>query len=102
MTHDEHGNCPNCSVSFNGGSIWEHFYKEFTVGGGYWMDENNQYTREYRILTHEEAELAADEAAKSYGATRTRGYWGRQIGIEYDRDRIEAWRCPDCNHEWPR
>lgn len=30
-----------------------------------------------------------------------RTHWMRQIGI-YDRDtdRMTAWRCPDCGHEW--
>jgi hypothetical protein len=28
--------------------------------------------------------------------------WKREIGIySIERDRTVAWRCPDCNHEWP-
>lgn len=33
-------------------------------------------------------------------------HWKREIGIDggWARiyDRIVAWRCPDCNHEWSR
>jgi hypothetical protein len=28
--------------------------------------------------------------------------WNRAIGIsDPDKDRLVAWRCPDCRHEWP-
>lgn len=75
----DHGNCPKCNLDLNGGSIWEHFFQEYG-------DESK-----------------ADEAAEMYGATRTSGQWGREIGI-YDmtKDRTVAWRCPACGHEWDR
>jgi hypothetical protein len=75
----EHGYCPNCKVDLDGGSIWEHFYKE----------------------TGSESE--ATRIASGYGATKEKGQWGREIGIyDWDKDRTVAWRCPDCNHEWAR
>ena len=75
----DHGFCPNCGSDMNGGSIWEHFYKE----------------------TGDEAE--ADRLAALYGATRLEGQWGRQIGV-YDvyNDRTAAWKCPDCGYMWKR
>lgn len=97
-----HGHCPACGAALDGGGIWQHFYDEFTTGEGYWMDEDGKYTQTRRILSSEEAERVADEVAENYGATRTKGRWGRQIGIEYDRDRIEAWACPDCRAMWDR
>lgn len=41
--------------------------------------------------------------ASMYGATKTKGRWGRQVGI-YDvfKDRTVRWKCPDCDHEWSR
>jgi hypothetical protein len=27
--------------------------------------------------------------------------WSRRVGLS-DGDRIFAWRCPDCEHQWPR
>ena len=85
----------------NGGSIWWHFYNEVTTKG-YWLDEGGQWTETRRILSTEEAEIVADKIAANYGATRTSGQWGRQIGIEEKRDRVEYWRCPDCEGEWGR
>lgn len=75
----EHGNCPACGVSLDGGGIWDHFFKQ----------------------TGDEAE--ADRIASVYGATRTTGQWDRKIGI-YDtmKDRTVAWRCPDCYYERER
>lgn len=79
MARDDQGHCPACKADLNGGSIWEHFFKE----------------------TGSEAE--ADRIAELYGATRTSGQWGRQIGLyDMDKDRTVAWKCPDCGHEWAR
>jgi hypothetical protein len=95
-------NCPHCGADLNGGSIWQHFYDEFTTHGD-WHDEAGNYIRKRRILSHEEAERRADEVASHYGATRTKGNWGREIGIyDMDRDRTVKLKCPDCNHEWDR
>jgi len=75
----EHGYCPNCKVDLDGGSIWEHFFNEY-------KDEKE-----------------ADRIAEMYGATRTTGQWGREIGIyDQEKDRTVAFRCPDCGHEWGR
>ena len=72
-------NCPNCNVSLKGGLIWDTFFKRY------------------------EDEAEADRIAEMYGATRTTGHWGREIGIYcMDRDRTVAWKCPDCDHEWSR
>lgn len=76
---NEHGYCPNCNLDFDGGSIWEHFFKE----------------------TGSEDE--ADRIAKMYGATRTHGQWGRQIGrYDLDKDRVVSWECPACNYSFER
>lgn len=93
MATDDHGKCLNCNTDLNGGNIWEYFYQE------YMKPENN-----HRIkgLSSEEAKKEADKTAAAYGATRTEGKWGREIGIEKDRDRIEEWECPDCKHRWSR
>ena len=73
----EHGNCPNCNADLNGGLIWDTFYKQ----------------------TGSEEE--ADKSAKSYGATRTEGQWGRHTAIyDIDKDRTVAHKCPDCKHIW--
>jgi hypothetical protein len=99
---DEYGRCPSCNADLNGSMIWDYFYNEFITNGD-WLDENGKYTENSRILSHEDAEARADEVASNYGATRTKGRWGRLIGIYDDvKDRTVAWRCPDCNHEWPR
>jgi hypothetical protein len=75
----EHGFCPNCHVDLDGGSIWDHFFKE----------------------TRDPEE--ADRIAELYGATRTKGQWGRAIGLyPNEEDRTVKWRCPDCGHEWKR
>lgn len=74
-----HGNCPNCGVDLNGGSIWEFFFQQ----------------------KGDEAE--ADRIAAMYGATRTEGQWGRQLAIyDTELDRTVAHKCPDCGHEWSR
>lgn len=76
---NEHGHCPNCGVSLDGGSIWQHFRDK------------------------EGSDEEADRIASMYGATREKGNWGRAIGI-YDifKDRTVRWKCPDCDHEWNR
>ena len=76
---NEHRYCPNCGVSLDGGSIWETGLKMHGT------------------------EEAADKYAAEYGATRTKGQWGREIGI-YDmiKDRTVSWQCPDCKHQWLR
>jgi len=76
---NENGYCPNCGVDLDGGSIWEHFYKE--TG----------------------SETKATEIAAQYGATKEKGQWGRQVGIyDLDADRTIQWECPDCKHIWGR
>lgn len=76
---NEHGYCPACKADMDGGSIWEHFYKET------------------------ESEAEADKMAKSYGADRTKGKWGRKVGIYcMELDRTVAYECPDCGHQWSR
>jgi hypothetical protein len=74
---NEHGYCPSCKVDLDGGSIWE-------TG-----------------LELHGSEERADSYAAAYGATRTKGKWGREIGL-YDlfKDRTVRYQCPDCGHEW--
>ena len=99
---NEHGYCPSCNADLDGAPIWKHFYEEFTIGKGYWKDVEGEYLEERRLLSVDEARLAADLVAEQYGATRNRGKFSRKIGIEYGRDRVEDWRCPDCHYTWPR
>lgn len=72
-------NCPNCKANLEGGLIFDTFLE--------------MYGDETKAL----------EVAAMYGATKTEGRWGREIGI-YDRekDRTVAWQCPECNHQWGR
>ena len=71
--------CPNCNSNLEGGLIYQTFLEQ-----GHSPEQALDY-------------------AKGYGATATEGRWGREIGIyDIDLDRTVAWRCPDCNHQWPR
>ena len=71
--------CPRCKSNLEGGLIYDTFIEK--------------YGDEQKAL----------ESAKMYGATKTEGRWGREIGV-YDsiRDMTVAWRCPDCGHQWDR
>ena len=74
---DEHGQCPNCKADMNGALIWRTFIERGLLPG------------------------EADERAAMYGATRTKGRWGRAIGMyDMERDRTVAYKCPDCGGEW--
>lgn len=96
MAQDNHGNCPSCGASLDGGSIWETGL-EFALEGKHYSQHGNP------AETTEEAEKLADKYAEAYGATRTHGRWGRQIGIySMERDRTVRYKCPDCGHEWDR
>lgn len=76
---NEHGYCPNCNADLDGGSIWEHFYKESG------------------------SEDEATRIAAMYGATRERGQWGRATAIyDMEKDRTVQWECPECKHRWDR
>jgi hypothetical protein len=71
----EHGTCPACGTSWEGGLVWDHFFEET------------------------KSEEEATRIAEMYGATRTEGRWGRQVGL-YDmmKDRTVGYQCPDCGH----
>lgn len=76
---NEHGYCPKCNTDLDGGSVWQYFFEK--TG----------------------SETEADKIAKAYGADRTKGQWGRAIGIyDMELDRTVAWKCPDCGHQWGR
>jgi len=71
--------CPNCENNLEGDLIYETFLAKYS-------DEQK-----------------AIKTAKMYGATKTEGRWGREIGIyDMDKDRTVSYRCPDCGHEWLR
>lgn len=93
---DDHGHCPNCNADLNGGSIWKTGYDfAMTSGKDTWPN--------VPAKDEAEAEARADKYAEAYGATRTTGQWGREIGIySMDEDRTVAWECPDCKHRWGR
>jgi len=78
MAKENHGTCPACGADLNGGSIFDFFFGQ--------------------TGSREEAV----RLALMHGATEFNGQWGRQIAI-YSRyqDRTVAYRCPDCEHEWP-
>lgn len=96
MATDDHGRCPKCDADLNGDSIWQTGFRlALTTGGDTWPSVPAERLSE--------AEARADRYASHYGATREHGRWGRQIGIyDMDKDRTVRWRCPDCEHEWPR
>lgn len=99
---NEHGHCPNCNTDLDGRGIWKYFNTEFQNKGD-WLDRDGKYTDTRRVLSPEEAAVRADEVAKNYGATRTTGKWGRQIGLySMEEDRTVRWKCPACDHEWKR
>ena len=93
---DDHGRCPKCNADLNGGSIWQTGYElALASGQDTWPS--------VPASSEAEAENRADKYAAAYGATRTRGQWGRAIGMsDMEQDRIVSWRCPDCKHEWAR
>ena len=71
--------CPACKADLEGGLIFDTFMEK--------------YGDEGKALKH----------AEMYGATKTTGRWGRQIGIETpDYDGVSYWKCPDCNAVWDR
>lgn len=71
--------CPNCKSDLQGDLIYDTFFEK--------------YGDEARAL----------EVAAMFGATKTEGRWGREIGIyDMDEDRVVAHSCPDCGHQWPR
>lgn len=82
--------CPYCGTNLLGGLIWD-------TGLEFAFEGKHYHQHGVPSKTLEEAEAEADKYAECYGATRTTGHWERQIGIEYDRDRIEEYRCPDCS-----
>lgn len=63
------------------------------------MDEEGNYIKERRLLTPHEAAVVADEIAENYGANRSKGRWGRAIGL-IENDRCGHYACPDCNAIW--
>lgn len=96
MVKDDHGRCPKCGVDLNGGSIWQTGY-EFALQGNH-PEQHGTPTTDIA-----EAERLADKYAKSYGADRAQGQWGRALALyDHDKDRTVAYRCPDCGHEWAR
>ena len=96
----KHGFCPSCGCDLDGGGIWLHFFHSLQIDG-YWLDEDGGYLScgSRRKLTPEEAMVAADDVAESYGADRTNGRWGRAIGIVMN-DRASEHACPDCGEIW--
>lgn len=85
--------CPNCSADWRGADIFEALKQVRENGGGY--------------IGLSDAELKI--MAGHYGWTEeNKKTFSRLIGIErpYGHperyDGVSAWRCPDCNAQWPR
>lgn len=93
-----HGNCPSCGDDMDGGGIWLHFFHTLQTEG-YWIGEDGGYLDERRLLTANEAAVVADEIAHNYGASRTKGRWGRAIGL-VENDRCRKYQCPTCDAVW--
>ena len=73
--------CPACKTNLEGDLIFDTF-----------MEKCNG--DEVEALKH----------AEMYGATKTKGRWGRQIGIEIrgGYDGVSYYKCPDCKATWDR
>lgn len=72
--------CPNCKANLDGDLIFDTFLTQY--GGD---------------------RIKALKSAEAYGATETTGRWRREIAqYSLEEDRTVAFRCPDCNHRWPR
>lgn len=83
-------NCPNCGVSWDGGSILES-WKQMREEGRFYINKSDE-------------ELEKD-MKECYSPPYR---WGRLIGIElpYNHpkhyDGISFWQCPDCKTTWDR
>ena len=76
---NEHGYCPHCDFDLDGGLIFETF-----------MEKYNDRAK-------------ALEVAEMYGATETKGKWGKAYGIySIEKDRTVQYQCPECNKLWDR
>ncbi len=93
-----HGDCPVCGTGLDGGGIWLHFFHSLQTKG-YWIGEDGRYLEDRRLLSPHEAAEVADEIAANYGATRSKGRWGRAIGL-IQNDFCGHYACPDCNAIW--
>ena len=77
-----HGYCPYCYVSLDGENILDSYIK-----GGY---------------TKEDAERNA-ESFDGWDEHGKNNKWNKKIGIScMEKDRVVAWKCPECNGEWNR
>jgi len=87
---DRDGLCPACGTNWNAGDIFETFKQMRAAGDSFYVNK-----------TDEEIE----EIAGQYGWTRENPVsFSRLIGVEIrgEYDGVSYWRCPDCNHQWPR
>lgn len=86
----EHGFCAQCGSNLNGGSIWQTGLAMAKAGALFCQ-------RGQPAPSEAEAGRLADDYAESYGATRTRGQWGRELLAKP----ADIYHCPDCGHTWP-
>lgn len=76
---NEHGYCPSCNMDFDDDLIFDTFFEK--------------YGNRKKAL----------EVAEMYGATESKGRWGKQIGIySMEKDRTVQFKCPECDHIWNR
>ena len=72
-------NCPHCGANLQGDLIYQTFLDKY------------------------KDPVKAKEVAAMYEATETEGRWSKVINIyDNDLDRTVAFRCPECEKEWPR
>lgn len=88
--------CPHCKSNLKGGLIWE-------TGLAFALEGKHYHQHGVPAASQEEAEAFADKYAQAYGATRTTGHWGREIGIySLEEDRTTHYQCPDCGKDISR
>lgn len=78
-----HGCCPECGSDWDAGSIFATLRKQA------WCEK----------LSDAELQKEIDVSYGKHGPQR----FSRLVGISsMELDRVVAWQCPDCKHEWSR
>lgn len=79
---DPHGRCPECNSDWDAGAIFD------ALRGQDWC----------RHLSNEALQQEIDVSYGTCGPQR----FSRLVGLSsLELDRVVAWQCPDCKHQWP-